>query len=89
MKVKENVFGILSMKKIKIGDLVSWKDFVILEDAIMTDKKSPTFGIVVDLSIEMEGNRQVAYATVLPADKDPKPIKILTMKLNIESKTTI
>ena len=55
----------------------------------MTDKKSPTFGIVVDLSIEMEGNRQVAYATVLPADKDPKPIKILTMKLNIESKTTI
>lgn len=89
MDTKNNVFGNLSLKKLKIGDLVSWKNFVMLDDAIMTDKMKPTFGIVINLAIETEGNRQVAYATVLPADKDPKPIKILAMKLNIESKNTI
>ena len=89
MNKHNNIFGKFMLKKLKIGDLVSWKTFVLLEDAIMSDYKRKTFGIVVKLTVEEEGNRKVAYATVLPADQDPKPIKILAMKLNIESANTI
>ena len=89
MNAYNNIFGKAMLDKLEIGDLVSWKNFVLLEDSIMSDYKRKTFGIIVKLTVEEEGNRKVAYATVLPADKDPKPIKILAMKLNIESRNTI
>tara|TARA_Y100001973_G_C5084886_1_gene274326 strand:+ start:354 stop:623 length:270 start_codon:yes stop_codon:yes gene_type:complete len=89
MNVHNSIFGKSMYERLKIGDLVSWKSFVLLEDAIMSDYKRKTYGVVVKLTLEDEGNRKVAYATVLPADQDPKPIKILAMKLNIESAKTI
>ena len=80
------------MQKLKIGDLVSWNRFVVLEEAYMVDNMSDfrrIYGIIVDFSVVNEGNRDVAYAVVLPADKSSKPIKILAMKLKIESRNTI
>ncbi len=80
------------LKKLKIGDLVSWNRYVMLEDSYMMDTpadKKKSFGVVVDFLIQQEGSRDVAYAIVLPAGKSGKPTKIFVMSLNIESRNTI
>jgi hypothetical protein len=87
-----SIFGESMLKKLKIGDLVSWNKFVLLEDSYMMDTpadKKRVFGIIVNFSIINEGNRDVAYAIVLPAEKSAKPVKILAMSLKIESRNTI
>ena len=87
-----SVFGESMLNKLKIGDLVSWNSYIKLEDSYMMDSaddRKKIFGVVVDFSIIKEGNRKVAYAVVLPANKTSKPIKIFVMALNIESKNTI
>ena len=87
-----SIFGESKLKKLKIGDLVSWNKFVLLEDSYMMDTpadKRRIFGVIVDFSIIKEGNRDVAYAIVLPAGKSVKPVKILAMSLKIESRNTI
>ena len=86
------IFGESMLKKLKIGDLVSWNRFVMLEDSYMMDgpaDKKRGFGVIIDFSIIEEGNRDVAYAIVLPAGKSAKPVKILVMSLKIESRNTI
>tara|TARA_R100000008_G_C3585867_1_gene172202 strand:+ start:756 stop:1022 length:267 start_codon:yes stop_codon:yes gene_type:complete len=87
-----SIFGESMLKKLKIGDLVSWNRFVMLEDSYMMDvppDKKRSFGVVVDFSIIEEGNRDVAYAIVLPTGKSAKPTKIFVMSLKIESRNTI
>ena len=86
------VFGGAMLDKLSVGDLVSWKHFVVLDDSIMTDVDDSSkkyYGVVTKLVVEDDNGRKVAYAIVLPATKNTKPIKILTMCLNIESKNTI
>jgi hypothetical protein len=86
------IFGESMLKKLKIGDLVSWNRFVMLEDSYMMDApadKKRSFGVIVGFSVIEEGNRDVAYAVVLPAGKSTKPTKIFVMSLKIESRNTI
>lgn len=87
-----SIFGESMLKKLQIGDLVSWNRFIMLEDSYMMDSpadKRKTYGVIVDFSVINEGQREVAYAIVLPAGKETKPVKIFVMSLNIESKNTI
>ena len=87
-----SIFGESMLEKLQIGDLVSWNRFVLLEDSYMMDSpadKRKAYGVIVDFSIIHEGQRDVAYAVVLPAGNQRKPIKIFVMSLNIESKNTI
>ncbi len=91
-KKGNSVFGGAMLDKLSVGDLVSWKHFVVLDDSIMTDVDDSSkkyYGVVTNLLVEDDNDRKVAYAIVLPATKNAKPVKILTMCLNIESKNTI
>ena len=70
--------GMNTSKKFKIGDLVSWKSLGV-------GKKD--FGIVVDISEEMRGGRNITLAAVVCLkDGTTASVPILSLKKVSENK---
>ena len=65
--MEENVFGNSTLKKLKIGDIVSWSE---LEDFGNIGLVSPTmrkkFGFVTKLEIVFRGDRKVGIVKLVP-----------------------
>lgn len=62
----EYVFGENTLKKIKIGDIVSWSELTDIGAGIVSPEMRKKFGFVSKLEIVNRGNRKVALVKVIP-----------------------
>jgi hypothetical protein len=80
MDKKENVFGLKTSKKFKIGDLVSWKSF--------GKKKEKYFGVIIEIFERESGGRKIVYTRIVRfSDSKKVTIPIVSLKLASERKT--
>jgi len=96
-KVDETVFGNKMLKKLNVGDLVSWTEW-IWENGAETDpngseppvsRQSKCIGVISELYIEDRDIRKVAMAKVVPMnnkkEKRLREKKLLVTSLNLVS----
>lgn len=97
LKVDETIFGNRQLKKLNIGDLVSWTEWV-WENTGQTDpeggeplcsRQSKCIGVISDLYVEDRDIRKVAMAKVVPMnnknEKSLREKKILVTSLKLVS----
>ena len=79
--LNEEPFGIKSMERLDVGDLVQWSKW---DDNKKTyDEK---FGIVVSINEEVRGSRMVSVARVVPLSDTATERVFFTMSLKLVSK---
>lgn len=88
--LSEEPFGIRSMERLDVGDLVKWTEL-----NSKGTHKIPKIGIISDIFLEKRGNREVALANVHEIT-DPKQnlpalgrkVEVLVVCLELISKVT-
>jgi len=76
--LNEEPFGIRSMERFSVGDLVQWKEL----NSAGTDKV-PRIGIVYELFCEKRGNRNVALAIVHEVTNSKQNLSALGRKVEV------
>jgi len=62
----EHVFGEYTLKKIKIGDIVSWSELADNAKGIVKPDMKKRFGFVSKIEIVNRGSRKVGIVKVIP-----------------------
>jgi len=76
--LNEEPFGIRSMERFDVGDLVRWTEL----NTKGTDKV-PRLGIIYELFFEKRGNRNVALAIVHEVTNSKQNISVLGRKVEV------
>jgi hypothetical protein len=63
---QDYVFGGSALKKIKIGDIISWSELADSENNIVSPEMRKRFGLVSKLEIVFRGDRKVGIVKVIP-----------------------
>ena len=97
LKKKEVVFGSKQLKKLNIGDLVSWTEWIWEQTGEvdpdggepLSSRQTKCIGVISDLYIEDREIRKVAMAKIVPmnnkSEKTLREKSILVTSLNIVS----
>lgn len=85
--LKENVFGILTLKKFSIGDVVCWSELQKI-GSLYSVQKEKRFGVISKLEIVDRGDRKVAIAGVIPVDNTEYEKEVLVVCLTLISKVS-
>lgn len=64
--IKDYIFGESTLKKIKIGDIISWSELSSTETIIVSPEMRKRFGFVSKLEVVYRGDRKVAIVKVIP-----------------------
>lgn len=64
--IKDYIFGGSTLKKIKIGDIISWSELSNTETIIVSPEMRKRFGFVSKLEVVYRGDRKVAIVKVIP-----------------------
>ena len=64
--IKDYIFGESTLKKIKIGDIISWSELSNTETIIVSPEMRKRFGFVSKLEVVYRGDRKVAIVKVIP-----------------------
>ena len=92
LKVDDTVFGSRHAKKLKVGDLVSWTEWIFeaargsVEEPLC-DRQTTYLGVISEIYVEDREIRKVAMAKVVPMnskrDKSvhERPILVTSLKL--------
>jgi hypothetical protein len=86
MLFSDSVFGLAQLKKLNIGDIVSWSELESYNN-IKLPIKNKVFGVVSSLFIAERGDRKVALAKVVPLNNSSVEKEILVISLEIVTKT--
>jgi hypothetical protein len=62
----EHIFGQYTLKKIKIGDIVSWSELADDSKGIVKPEMKKSFGFVSKIEIVNRGSRKVGIVKVIP-----------------------
>ena len=97
LKVDETIFGNRQLKKLNVGDLVSWTEWVWEQTGKMDpdggeplySRQTKCIGVISDLYVEDRDIRKVAMAKVVPmnnkSEKSLREKKILVTSLKLIS----
>lgn len=65
--MEESVFGSSTIKKLKIGDIVSWSELEDSENkALVSPAMRKRYGLVSKLEVSFRGNRKVGIVKIIP-----------------------
>ena len=83
MKLSEHPLGYTNKKTLNDGDLVTWKNWKIVEKKLVTEVN---YGTILEIYVEMRGQREVYVANILCSNTGDT---ITVNLLRLEKKETI